>query len=140
MRTMKIIYYTRYLFNAKDQHSVHSPFVFDLLKNCIHKTSKKAKTHTYYEKLQDYLKPFNIPMAYGFNTAHGNYTSELEKAATHGYFIPDIHSTKLAHKHWKSVIKDKNIQISIDFWSFGLIFTKKDQEKEHFVLLKNRWR
>ena len=56
------------------------------------------------------------------------------------YFVEGINTSFKQKELWKKLVSNKNIQISIDCWSFGLIFTKKDQEKEHFILFKNPWR
>ncbi|MDB4068210.1 hypothetical protein N9508_02640, partial [Flavobacteriaceae bacterium] len=66
-------------------------------------------------------------------------TSLTNRGVT-AYFVEEINADSKQKELWQKLISDKNIQISIDYWSFGLIFTKKDQEKEHFILFKNSWR
>jgi predicted O-methyltransferase YrrM len=46
--------YLQYLFNAKDEHSLHSPFVFELYLNII-KPTKKSK-HTDYQSIESLRK------------------------------------------------------------------------------------
>lgn len=140
MSTLKIIYFTRYFFRARDQHFVHSPFVYHLLTECIHQVPKKTSLKNYFNKIQEYLETISYSLHYCSNILELKTKETTVNSEPWAYFISDIHKNKETQQEWNSITKDKNIQISIDFWSFGLIFEKKDQEKEHFVLFKNRWR
>ena len=47
-------YYIKHLFRSKDEHSIHSPFVFEFYNNCIKSESKFysfIKIESYREKL-----------------------------------------------------------------------------------------
>ena len=50
------IAYLKYLWRSSDQHSVHSPFVFELLTKCIHKVPKGSKTSAYNQAIKAYLE------------------------------------------------------------------------------------
>lgn len=140
MSALEIIYFTRYFFKAGDQHSVHSPFVYHLLTDCIQQIPKKTSLKNYFNKIQQYLETRSYSLHYCSNILELKTKETTADSEPLAYFISDIHKNKGTQQEWNSITKDKNIQISIDFWSFGLIFEKKDQEKEHFVLFKNRWR
>ena len=131
--------YIVYLCKAKDQHSVHSPFVYHLLTNCIFKQTKQSSTADYKKAIKHFLSLQNITFYEGTPNSK-NLSEAYKNKLICCFFISDIHREKAQNKVWEKIISDKNIQISIDCWSFGLIFTKKDQEKEHFILIKRPWR
>ena len=133
------IAYLKYLWRSSDQHSVHSPFVFELLTKCIHKVPKGSKTSAYNQAIKAYLEKKNIPLISPLTELTILETSLTNRGVT-AYFVEEINVDFKQKELWQKLISDKNIQISIDYWSFGLIFTKKDQEKEHFILFKNSWR
>ena len=133
------IAYLKYLWRSSDQHSVHSPFVFELLTKCIHKVPKGSKTSAYNQAIKAYLEKKNIPLISPLTELTILETSLTNRGVT-AYFVEEINVNFKQKELWQKLISDKNIQISIDYWSFGLIFTKKDQEKEHFILFKNSWR
>jgi len=133
------IAYLKYLWRSSDQHSVHSPFVFELLTKCIHKVPKGSKTRAYNQAIKAYLEKKNIPLISPLTELTILETSLTNRGVT-AYFVEEINADLKQKELWQKLISDKNIQISIDYWSFGLIFTKKDQEKEHFILFKNSWR
>ncbi|MDB4031679.1 hypothetical protein N9462_01700 [Flavobacteriaceae bacterium] len=133
------IAYLKYLWRSSDQHSVHSPFVFELLTKCIHKVPKGSKTSAYNQAIKAYLEKKNIPLISLLTELTILETSPTNRGVT-AYFVEEINADFKQKELWQKLISDKNIQISIDYWSFGLIFTKKDQEKEHFILFKNSWR
>ena len=133
------IAYLKYLWRSSDQHSVHSPFVFELLTKCIYKVPKGSKTSAYNQAIKAYLEKKNIPLISSLTELTILETSLTNRGVT-AYFVEEINADFKQKELWQKLISDKNIQISIDYWSFGLIFTKKDQEKEHFILFKNSWR
>jgi hypothetical protein len=140
MIPLPFISYLKYLWKAKDPHSVHSPFVFKLLCLCIHKVSKASVLEVYLSAVQNYLKDFSVAVSVLEGADRECSKNTFTNPNDHCFFILDIHKNKLSEQCWSSLIQDKNIQISIDFWSFGLIFIKKNQEKEHFILFKSPWR
>ena len=48
--------------------------------------------------------------------------------------INGIRNTKNEFSLWKELIKNVLITVSIDFYHCGVLFVRKEQEKEHFVL------
>lgn len=41
---------------------------------------------------------------------------------------------KATQQLWEAIVAHKSISVSIDFYSFGVAFVRKEQLKEHFVL------
>ena len=46
----------------------------------------------------------------------------------------DIHWDKSMQKAWNEIKNHHKVKVSIDLFYFGLIFFRKEQEKEHFIL------
>ncbi len=71
------------------------------------------------------------------NTQHIGELFEkiLESAQQNCVFIFEgIHSTKATTKAWQAIVDSKKTTVSIDGFYHGLVFLKKDQEKQHFTL------
>ena len=48
------------------------------------------------------------------------------------WFIDQLRQTKAAQKSWARLVQNETITVSIDLFSCGLIFFRKEQVKEHF--------
>ena len=46
----------------------------------------------------------------------------------------DIHWSKEMEEAWKIIQKNQLVSISIDTYQWGIIFFRKEQEKEHFII------
>jgi hypothetical protein len=155
--------YLKHLLKATNQHGVHSPFVYDFLTKGLYKkpkikTSKSLnvlyKSIPYFnvksiqvleddEKLQNQLTtdfklktkqnpPFDL--IYMENT---NQISKLNKAKTHNdtvIMIDQIHTNKSSNELWKSLCTTNDFSVSIDFFHCGLLFFRKEQVKQHFII------
>ena len=45
-----------------------------------------------------------------------------------------IYNTKKSAEVWQEIIKNEEVQITINLFYFGLIFFRKEQAKEHFKI------
>lgn len=52
------------------------------------------------------------------------------------FVFDDIHWSLEMEEAWKTIIADKDVHVSCDVFHFGLVFLRREQVKEHFVL---RW-
>ena len=48
--------------------------------------------------------------------------------------INHIHKTHIEHRLWLKLIEFKEITVSIDMYYCGVLFLRKEQEKEHFTI------
>ena len=48
------------------------------------------------------------------------------------FVIPS--NSKKSYQEWQNIVKNKHITASIDLYYFGLIFFRKEQAKEHFII------
>ena len=253
----KVISYLRFLFKSTNKHGVHSPFVFDIINNCLNKKASKNQyiKHLHYRKrlklnrnlisvtdfgagskvfkdnlrpiykiakyaglskkrarllinIVNYFKPKNvleIGTSVGLATAAmhlGNSNSKIitlegcpntmnvaknqfdyfafhnietvvgefcssfsklrfestldfvyfdgnhQKEATLKYFefclqhvnnnsvfvFDDIHWSKNMEEAWKVIKNHPKVTVTIDTFQWGIVFFRKEQEKEHFTI------
>ena len=52
------------------------------------------------------------------------------------FIFDDIHWSLEMEEAWKAIVADSDVHVSCDVFHFGLVFLRKQQVKEHFVL---RW-
>jgi len=50
------------------------------------------------------------------------------------FIFDDIYWSKGMHKAWKEIKAHPRVKLSIDLFSMGIVFFKKDQAKEHFTI------
>ena len=48
--------------------------------------------------------------------------------------INNINNSKKQNKAWESITKNSLATVTIDIYFFGLIFLRKEQAKEHFII------
>jgi predicted O-methyltransferase YrrM len=59
----------------------------------------------------------------------------LEKRTEHSVFvIDDIYWSKEMERAWKEICRHPDVMISIDLFWLGLVFFRRNQPKQHFVL------
>lgn len=59
----------------------------------------------------------------------------LVKAHNDSFFIvDDIYWSKGMTKAWEEIKKDPRVKVSIDLYYFGIVFFRKEQKKEDFIL------
>ncbi len=158
-----IFQYFQHLLKSTNQHGVHSPFVFDLLTKCLYQKQKLhsskyldilIKSMTYFkmdaismdEKLIAVKKAFKQQDALQFNEnkpfdlIYLEHTEDLRTISTNAVhndsmvFIHQIHKNKEATQEWNLICKQKEYTVSIDLFYCGLLFFRKEQEKEHFII------
>lgn len=49
-------------------------------------------------------------------------------------YIDSPHKSALANENWLALKENKKFHVSIDFYIAGILFTREEQEKEHFAL------
>lgn len=110
--------YFKYLQKAKGDFRLHSPLVFDLYNKVLKQLPKKGRT----EELDRRLKAFVNDNPLVFNDDDCIMV------------VDGIHENKKNEDDWNRLCEDGNVSLSIDCWSFGLVFVMRRLKKEHFVL------
>jgi len=159
-----IIKYLKHLLTAKNQHGVHSPFVYDYVTKCVYakpkfKASKsenvvlKSIPYFSFEKIKitsrDSEIKKRIEREFGLKESvetpidlicmdnpKENILS-LYKDKLHNdsmILINDIHRTKENTSTWAALTQDEMVRVSIDMLHCGVLFFRKEQAKEHFKI------
>ena len=155
--------YLQFLWNSKNEHGVHSPFVFLLITKCFY---NKKNLAPYFPNMETKTKKgkFLNRLFHYFQFEKGIYISENKENETSKVdfiyidstylnyqnielesiialannetciIFENPHNSKVTEKHWKSVVTNSNFNVTIDIFSFGLAFIRKEQVKEHFTI------
>ncbi len=148
--------YIKFILHSKNEHGVHSPFVFDLVTKCFYVSNFPFENLNYPSTNKLILKTIhylNLKNCVRFDaqqevntTVDGLIVSgnslinfSIEKIiplCTNEtcIFIEKIHQTEKNKAVWKKLHKDPRITVSIETFNLGLLFIRKEQKKEHFIL------
>ncbi|CAI8329019.1 MAG: Uncharacterised protein [Flavobacteriaceae bacterium] len=138
----KVLRFVSHIFNSSNQYSVHSPVVYKLLTECIYKEERKIlKKNIQFLNLRLvnlYKKQFLI---HTIDNIFSNKVSEILEAngRKKENTILLIKNIKLKNEYscWKKLIIGKEIQVSIDFYYFGILILKvhKLQKQDYIIRL-----
>lgn len=147
--------YFKYLLLSKNQHGVHSPFVYDLITKSIYTQSKKnnpKKSRIIHGVLNHYkIKSYkkighpltNIDSIKIKNTNDSYDIIHLENPimalpldfeTNQLFIIEKIHENHSFENAWELLLQKQSSIVSLDFFELGIVFVKTTQAKEHFVL------
>jgi hypothetical protein len=85
------------------------------------------------------IVPSKVDYIY-FNSTHLNVQNiELESIIALAnnetcIILENPHNSKATEIQWESVVASSNFNVTIDTYSFGLAFIRKEQVKEHFII------
>ncbi len=174
--------YLQFLWHSKNEHGVHSPFVFLLLTQGLYNRKIKlpvAALSTYKGvnskksrllfKIVRYFSPKSI-LIVGDTTfekevitlANPKSNIDIENAIYNCiYFssiptnsitnetveqliltvendsfwiLEDIHANAATEALWQTLQQNPKVTVTIDIYHFGLVFFRKEQAKEHFII------
>ena len=133
----KIFRYISFLVNSSNQHSVHSPTVYKLLTECIYKIDKRlisSELLILQNSITDmYQDEFQVDYIDNIQSININ---EFEIKEDKIVLIKNI-KNKNEYYFWKKLISDNKIQVSLDFYYFGIIIlkNKKLQKQDYQIRL-----
>lgn len=136
----KVLRFLSHIFNSSNQYSVHSPVVYKLLTECIYKEERKIlKKNIQFLNLRLvnlYKKQFLI---HTIDNILSNKVSEILEAngRKKENTILLIKNIKLKNEYscWKKLIIGKEIQVSIDFYYFGILILKVNKlQKQDYII------
>jgi hypothetical protein len=155
-----MISYIKFILKSSNQHGVHSPFVYDLITQGLYKKGNKTTILNNYAELKklstkeqkvlsNIINYYKINKIYfDFKSLENNlnnefkllYIKELNQSTflknDSNYFvvINKIHKNKNVASIWRKLIRNKKATVTIDLFYFGLVFFRKEQVKEHFII------
>lgn len=174
--------YLQFLWNSKNEHGVHSPFVFLLLTQGLYNkkirlaadslsyTNKSvSRKQQLLYKIVRYFEPKSI-LTIGATPSEievialGSPKAKFENESTIINFIyihskqfaiitnerieqllkttendsfwilENIHANQDAEAFWNNLKSNPKVTVTIDIYHFGLVFFRKEQVEEHFIL------
>ncbi len=155
--------YLIFLWKSKNEHGVHSPFVFLLVTKCFYDKTNlvpyfpnletKSKKGRFLNRLFHYfqfqegiyisenkkIEPSKVDFIYIDSTYLLEKNIELDKIIALAnnetcIIFENPHYSKASETQWESVVSNTNFNVTIDTYSFGLAFIRKEQVKEHFTI------
>lgn len=155
--------YLKFLWNSKNEHGVHSPFVFLLVTKCFYDKKCLDPYFPYIETKSKKGKLLNRLFHY-FQFQEGIYISKNKKTPPskvdfifidsnylidNNFDLEEIialannetcivfenpYYSKVTEDQWESLVQSPNFNVTIDTYSFGFAFIRKEQVKEHFTI------
>ena len=152
--------YLKFLVKSQNQHGLHSPFVYDFITKGLYQQKIKNNDLLDLDELKNLSKKqliiFTKIVNY-FEINHINFdVNSFIKNENKTYkllFTTDLSSLKNINfkrlnshhiilidaiyqhkKEWQKLINLQDATVTIDLFYFGLIFFRKEQVKEHFII------
>lgn len=174
--------YLQFLWHSKNEHGVHSPFVFLLLTQGLYNkkiklpvadlsTSKgvNSKKSRLLFKIVRYFSPKSILIVgdatfekevmalaspksnididnaiYNCIYFRSIRTNSISKETVEQliltvendsfWILEDIHANAAAEALWQTLQQNPKVTVTIDTYHFGLVFFRREQVKEHFII------
>lgn len=159
----RLLAYINYLIRSKNQHGIHSPFVFDFVTKGLYQRHKNQrnlnlnssdlafskaegklliKILNYFQIEDEFNKIINSTKTSGdnykilFYNSLNNFNIDYLKpySSVEILIIRRIHQSKESEEKWKEIINFKSARVTMDLFYFGLVFFRKEQRKEHFII------
>jgi hypothetical protein len=125
----RFIQYTKYRLKAKNRHGIHSPFVYQLIDKCL----LSGNGDLYRDRLPAYFGKEHLVVLKQDPAKWVEQSAALDDERV--LIVPGIHKTPQHTEHWKALVADKRIMLTIDLFDAGLLINRAEfKEKQHFVL------
>lgn len=124
-----------YIYHAKDEYSIHSPFLFDLfIKAVKHRKTSLEKS------LTSYLQQTMLVYSFSCNEKNiSNIHSLRNNNDNIAIFIHNIRTCPNNLRIWQDLQKNnKQTCFFLDFFSFGVIIQSKNFKISQSFILKKR--
>lgn len=134
---------TKCLYGTKKQHT--NPSINVLIKSVsyfnvqhIHISDEPEVQHLLrksFDGIEMNKNPFDI--IYKSQLTVEDFDDMIKKGLLHNdsmLIIPGIYKDQMCYQQWTQLICAKDITVSMDLYHLGIIFIRKEQEKEHFTI------
>ena len=148
--------YLKFLIKSTNQHGVHSPFVYEYLTKCLYQKPHLSKNKlnnvilksvAYFNcksvlvddaDIKDRLHSLNHEPPYDL-VVYDNFNlydllQMLKNNQVHNDTLIVIQNLRKQLGEWKKAITNPKITVSVDCFSFGILFVRNEQVKEHFTI------
>jgi len=158
----KFISYLKFLMKSTNQHGVHSPFVYNFVTKGLYTKSRKStliKNYSELKKLSNreikvlskIITYFNVDEIF-FQNQLSNLQLDQEKKiklvfvkdskqlqslnlSKHFFIVvQNIYKNKEATTNWLNYLQKTESIVTIDTFTYGIIFYRTQQAKEHFII------
>lgn len=117
----------KYKWIAKTRHSVHSPFVFDFVEKVLRDKTPGSLERKFVNYFNDY------PVTWRDISEINPDLSAVPSDEI--IIVRNIHIDEAATRRWADLVSDPKVKLSVDIYSYGLLFFRDSfKEKQHFVL------
>jgi len=157
----QLISYLNFLLRSTNAHGVHSPFVFNYLTQCLYTHPKFSKNKleniilksiSYFNSKNIWLEDeslgntLNLSSLPSLNTTAPQDLMVFKKLElqvvlemisnkkVHNDTLFIVQSLKKNRVEWEKIRVHPKITVSIDSFSLGIFFIRKEQVKEHFTI------
>ena len=141
---ISFINYLLFCFRATNQQGLHSPFVFDLYQTCFRKSRWKSIkkypwTPSHFSQLDVHFKELLLAYFSKYSASSTSYqiffkphisAPECVEKKPHSIFVySGIHNYR---RQWEELTLGESIRLDFYFW--GIVFFKTDQQPQRFLL------
>ena len=152
--------YLKFLLKSQNQHGLHSPFVYDFITKGLYQQKIKntevlgieelknlsKKQLKIFTKIVNYFEIKNIYFDINSFVENKNitykmlFTKDLSTLKNINFKLLNSHHIIIVNqiyqqkKEWQNIINLQDATVTIDLFYFGLIFFRKEQVKEHFII------
>lgn len=158
----KFISYLKFLMKSTNQHGVHSPFVYNFVTKGLYTKSRKStlikkyselktlsskeikvlsKTITYFNVdeifFQNQLSNLQLDQEKKIKLVFVKDSKQLQSLNLSTYFfivVQNIYKNKEATTNWLNYLQKTESIVTIDTFTYGIIFYRTQQAKEHFII------
>ncbi|MBS9766524.1 MAG: hypothetical protein KGV44_03155 [Flavobacteriaceae bacterium] len=157
----RILSFLHFLWHSTNQHGVHSPFVYQLITKGLYVKTPKKQAYSKKEfgktnrqqrkiikKIFHYFNPTKKILTQQNTIFNSIYDcilfqkpslSEFLKTLSYAhndtvFIIKNPHKNQKNDENWNTLIENQKVIVSIDLYYIGLIFIRKEQLKQHFII------
>ena len=116
----------RYLFTAKNEYHIHSPFVYEFYTKGVKGGEDEAFARLGLTTREEV--PVEVLLE--------RYLTVRREDVY--YFVPNIHRSEAEEAAWNAICRHPAVVLTMDFYRYGYVFYREGMEKQEFVLRDRR--
>ncbi|MFV0236912.1 MAG: hypothetical protein ACK5HU_00045 [Flavobacteriales bacterium] len=142
----------KFWWTAHTAHGIHSPFIYNLITQCLHKPNLTYPIQFHTESIsKKYCKLLNrVLNFYSLKSISTNHLHHFDAIITQNFqnseeiipklknnqfwFILNIRQNPKTLKKWLDLTQRTDIKVTIDLFTIGIVLQRTEQVKENFQL------